>query len=162
MDKIHCFSCQGLVPEMDGPTHDYILAAPGCWHLYSTLLAQRYENPAAYGPPGLLVDTYAVQHPGVPEDRRARQSVHVHLVALYLALEKDYGRAPIMSHMQAILERRRDFPWLEPPDFSGVLDVSDVAQAAAPEEHRARVREWAEAVWRAWSPHHPAIHALAP
>ena len=38
--------------------------------------------------------------------------------------------------------------------FEAVL-VRDYSQAAYAAEHRAVVRRWAEAVWQAWSPHHP-------
>jgi hypothetical protein len=31
--------------------------------------------------------------------------------------------------------------------------------ADTPDNHALRVREWAEAVWRAWSPHHSQVNA---
>jgi uncharacterized protein DUF5946 len=52
--------------------HPYIGAAAACWALFGELSARRSEEPASIA--RLATDTYAVQHPGVPE-RRAIQSV---------------------------------------------------------------------------------------
>ncbi len=71
-DLVPCVGCHALVADTDGPTHPYFGASPGCW--------------ASYAAWPLAVDAYAVQHPGLPE-RRASQSVWVHLVSLCLIVE---------------------------------------------------------------------------
>ena len=40
---IQCFACCALVPDIDGPTHKYMLSAPGCWKLYGEILAKEYS-----------------------------------------------------------------------------------------------------------------------
>jgi len=83
-----CPGCKTLVPAVDGPgpTHEYMRASPGCWALFGEVTARQYAD-VRYRAGGLqMVDAYAVQHPGVPE-RRASQSVRIHLVSLCLRLE---------------------------------------------------------------------------
>src|SRR5689334_17173258 len=75
-----CPGCGLVLAEHDGPTHAYIGASPACWAKYGELLVREFgelRNPEVHR---LSVDTYAVQHPGVPE-RRSIQSVAVHLMA---------------------------------------------------------------------------------
>ena len=74
-----CFACGGSFEPVEGPTHKYMLSSSGCWKAYGELLAREYENPMLFGAVHrLTVDAYALQHPGDPSDRRARQSVWVH------------------------------------------------------------------------------------
>ena len=85
-----CPGCGLDLPEHDGPTHAYIGASPACWALYGELLAREYGE-LRYPPSHrLTVDVYAIQHPGGGE-RRAIQSVAVHLMALCLVLERYSG-----------------------------------------------------------------------
>jgi hypothetical protein len=81
-----CPGCGLELPEHDGPTHAYIGASPACWALYGEL---RY-------PPShrLTVDVYAVQHPG-GDERRAIQSVALHLMALCLVLEREVATVAV-------------------------------------------------------------------
>ena len=51
-----------------------------------------------------------------------------------------------------------DGPTHEPPRPNGTLTVEHPL-ADGPENHAARVREWAEDVWRARTPHHPKVNA---
>jgi hypothetical protein len=104
----------------------------------------------------MSVDTYAVQHPGVPEPRAIR-SVAVHLMGLCLVLERGFTPEAATSRVGGLVERASP-SWLEPPVPNGTLTVEHPL-AAAPQEHATRVREWAEDVWRSWQPHHPTVHA---
>src|SRR5665213_1800271 len=85
---IRCFSCRAFVPDIQGPVHEYMDSAPGCWKLYGDILAKEY-SPEFYNQDihRITVDTFAVQHPGKPE-RRATQSVNGHLIGLYCTYEK--------------------------------------------------------------------------
>ena len=171
MGEVLCFGCGAPVPETAGPVHAYMLAAPGCWALYGTLLEWRSSLP---GPSGVttsqsLVDAYAAQHATNP-DRRNRQSVAVHLMSLCASLK--YG-FPATRLRHLIGEwTHREYPLLLPRPARYAVTVRDVAgtdQEARPEV----VATWAAATWSAWSAHHaqvrtwlnevmPAPHAATP
>jgi hypothetical protein len=109
----------------------------------------------------MTVDAYCAQHPGKPE-RRSIQSINVHLVGLYLTVERklagDFARSIIgrMTVDQAV-----KFEWLNPPAKLGDVCVGDVIAATCANSHRALVTRWAESVWQAWSPCHRHIRDLA-
>ena len=111
------------------------------------------RNPAIHR---MSVDAYAVQHPGRPEPRAIR-SVAVHLMGLCLVIERGFPPQAATSHLGGLVERARP-EWLDPPHPNGSLTVAHPL-AAPPADHAARVREWAEDVWRAWHAHHPTLHA---
>ena len=163
--KIKCFSCGGLVPDIDGPTHKYVLSAPGCWKLYGDIVAKEFM-PENYDPDvhRISVDTYAVQHPGKPE-RRAIQSVNGHLISLYAMLEKGLRGKEATAVLKKAVEDKKlkeQFQWLEPPSFESTMTVADVVKAEDFEEHAKLVRKWGESVWAAWkAKHHDRIVYLA-
>jgi hypothetical protein len=67
-------------------------AAPGCWAAFGALQAQetaRFGYPPVHG---LVVDAYAASHGGDGAQRRDRQSVCIHLLALCAVLER--GASP--------------------------------------------------------------------
>jgi hypothetical protein len=154
---IACPGCGALVPDIQGPTHNYIESAPGCWAAYGEILQREYgefEYPPVHR---LTVDVYAVQHPGRAL-RRASQSVALHLVSLCLMIE--YGKTPeeAMRGMMGVLAHRPALGWLTPPDTRGEITVLQVRGAADEPEHEQRVRAWARSVWNAWGAHHQTIH----
>lgn len=161
---IKCFSCKGLAPDVDGPTHAYMLSSPGCWKLYCEILAKEY-TPENYDPniQSITADTYATQHPGKPE-RRAIQSVNGHLMSLYVVFEK--GLRVQEAHAVLIKavedkEFQKQFQWLEPPSFDGTLSVSGVIKARDFERVEL-VRKWGDSVWHAWKrKHYATIAGLA-
>ena len=142
---------------MDGPTHPYLGASASCWALYGEVLAREYADPRLFVGNQVTVDTYAVQHPGVPE-RRSVQSVAIHLMTLALWLER--GADPRAgSPLHARMASRAEYSWLEPPEPNGRLTVAHVHAAKTVDEHREAVRAWAVDVWEAWSPHHATVRA---
>lgn len=153
---VTCFSCGALVPNIEGPTHKYVLASSGCWALYGEILARDYSE---YNYPPvhrLVVDAYAVQHPGKPM-RQAIQSVAVHQIGLYLSLEKGMGAQDVtraISHATKFSDR---FVWLDPPLSMGLLTVAQVANTSSLEEYDRLGRDWATSAWQAWSAHHAQI-----
>ncbi len=151
---VRCVGCGAPIPDIDGPTHAYIGASPGCWQAYGELLARDYGE--GHAPPivELAVDAYAVQHPGVP-GRRSSQSVAIHLLILCLVLER--GLDPARATRARRHYTHRDFPWLEPPASQGEVTVLDVLDARDLAEHVARVERWARSVWDAWSAHHDTV-----
>jgi hypothetical protein len=143
---VSCIGCGGQVPGIDGPTHVYMRASPGCWHLYGQLIAQAQDR--------VHVDCYAAQHPGGAEhDRRQRQSVAVHLISLCLLLE--HHRHPDRGRMsRTVLPRRGldDWPYLPPPATLGTVTVANAGLD---------LESWAKSVWTAWSAHHGTVRNWA-
>ena len=79
---IACHGCGAMVDDLPGKPHPYVGANAGCWELYGRVLAHEYEAlPLLRETHLLTVDTYSVQHPGVP-CRRSIQSVSIHLMRL--------------------------------------------------------------------------------
>ncbi len=141
-----CPGC-GLVAEpAAGPTHAYIGASPGCWARYGELIASG-------GGGQLAVDTYAVQHPGVPE-RRAIQSVCLHLVGLCAVLERGWPRSRGPELLRRALARPQGWRWLDPDLPLGTVTVAEVGAA---QEREAAVRAWAEDLWAAYAVHQPLV-----
>lgn len=107
---------------------------------------------------GLLIDAYAVQHPGKPS-AQAIQSVAVHALVLHGVLERK------MSPDQALWIRRRAlreggvhkherYRWLDPPDFSGSLTIVDVVKGTDPVERARTAADYIHAVWKEWAARH--------
>jgi hypothetical protein len=153
---MRCFSCGGDFPEMDGPTHPYMLSSAGCWAAYGELLALEYQHRAYATLHRLSVDAYAVQHPGV-DTPQARNSVGIHLSRLSLMLEQGWPIDRANDAMQIITTKKFGFPWLPPPASLGVLTVKNVLEARGAVEHGAAVQLWAKSVWQAWSEHHYVV-----
>jgi hypothetical protein len=154
-NHIHCLGCGALVPDIEGPTHEYMLAAPGCWSLFNQVAVQQYKI-ASFDLRRMTVDAYAVQHPGTT-DRRAVQSVAVHLTSLYFVLERGLMPTEATDKMRIALTDKSRFVWLEPPSSLGEITVVDVVNITDPTEHEAMVKRWAHSVWEAWGEHHDQI-----
>lgn len=82
-----CPGCGALLPAEAGPTHAYMRSSPACWARFGEILAREFSDPAYFALHQLTVDAYAVQHPG-GADRRAIQSVGLHLMTLCMVLEE--------------------------------------------------------------------------
>lgn len=150
------FSCGALVPDVTGPTHPYMESSPGCWHAYCEVLSRQFTDPALRDVRRWAADAYAVQHPGRPSPV-ATQSVCAHLMSLCVVVER---RAPYRYAdriLDAAVAGRIAFWWLMPPSSLGTLTVVDVQSATSADEHRERVRAWAESAWAAWADHHETI-----
>lgn len=106
------------------------------------------------------VDAYAAQHPGVP-GRRSAQSVHVHLAALCLSLERGMDEAAVRRAMRKLADGR-GHDWLAPPaNLATRTGLEEAIAAAGTPAYGETVRAWALEVWGAWSAHHDAIRAEA-
>jgi hypothetical protein len=157
MPDVHCFGCGASVPATDGPVHAYMLAAPGCWALYGSILERQYANGAVLQleVSQWLVDAYAAQH-ATNTDRRNRQSVALHLVSLCAAFDDSMpadARRRLIGHLA-----HREYPVLEPTVTSFAVTVRNVADAA--DTNRADVAErWARGTWDAWATHHETVRS---
>lgn len=152
-----CPGCLAHLPAIGGPTHRYIGASGACWDLFAGL-SNGGEPPLAPGPlNGLLVDAYAVQHPGVPSDQSI-QSVAVHLLALYGILDKELSpELALTIRLKAVNERTPKhgrFHWLIPPDFSGSITVADIAAQPTPAARTELLQRYIQEVWARWAALH--------
>ncbi len=154
-DHEPCRGCGALVPRIDGPTHRYMLSAPGCWSLHGELSARLLGAPGAAAFRQLCVDAYAVQHPGVPGPQ-AQQSVAVHLISLYAQLECGLASDAAPRLLQLATAVKGRYRWLEPPSFAGGRTIVDVVHAG---DLAGAARAWAEDAWRAWEAHHEQVRA---
>lgn len=153
-----CRGCGAVVPDIDGPVHSYVPSSPGCWTTFGELQAdeaQRFRYPPAHR---LVVDSYMAQHPGDGSDGRDRQSVFVHLVGLCALLEHSLPDSYATGLLGQVIRRRRgDFPILLRTDEPGSLTLLHMVGAADLDDYEQRAREWAAAVWGAWSDQHVLI-----
>lgn len=133
----------------------------GCWEIYGQILAKEYGE---FRYPQMIhrmtVDTYAVQHPGKP-GRQSIQSVNLHLVSLYLLIERGASGKLANESMKRVSENVERLTWLTPPVPNGTLTVLDVVRAETLDAHAEAVKAWAKNVWDAWAPHHATIRSLA-
>ena len=108
----------------------------------------------------LLVDAYAVQHPGTPSEQSI-QSVAVHLLALYGVLERGMppGKAVwIRQRAVRIIQgepKHNRFVWLAPPSFAGSLTIADIVARPTPAARSEQASEYIQCMWKIWS----ALHA---
>jgi hypothetical protein len=148
------------MPVVDGATHPYVGASSACWTRFTEVNA---SLPAALSPLRRLVtDAYMVQHPGVPE-RRAIQSVGLHLVALFLVLERGLPPARLSATLQQLLARPPDWRWLDPPVPNGHLTIGSLEAALAERASGLAdaVDAYVRGAWDAWTPHHALVAAWA-
>lgn len=137
------------------PTHSYLGATAGCWALYNEFIAKQFEGFGALTPIRVN-DAYCVQHHGVSE-RRAIQSVNVHLVALYLQLEKGFHGNQVNAPMQRVLRYADQFTWLEPPTPNGTLTIADILQAQTLQAQADAIESYARDIWHAWQIHRAIV-----
>jgi hypothetical protein len=108
----------------------------------------------------LTVDAYMAQHPGFGS-AAGRRSVLVHLVGLWLTLER--GMAP--SEVGPLLGRVFPDKRAAPPEVRAIPALSGInvthVLGAEPEAHDARVEAWARFVWDAWQSQHALVRELA-
>lgn len=141
---------------VDGATHPYVGASSACWTQFGEI--NWSLPPTAFG--RLVVDAYMVQHPGVPE-RRAMQSVGLHLTGLCLVLEHGLSPGALSTTLQRILESPPEWRWLEPPEPNGELTVFDVAGALGTEDAPDVIERYVRSIWAAWAEHHDTVEGWA-
>lgn len=151
-----CVGCGASFEKIDGPVHEYMHSSPACFAAFNTLLVEEYSSPALKDVHRFTVDTWAVQHPGSKDERRAIQSVGLHLARLFLQVQSPRPPAETNAVMLDISRHKGTLKYLAPPQAFGVT-VADVAPFAGSVSHAERVRRWAEATWCDWSAHHDYV-----
>jgi hypothetical protein len=102
------------------------------------------------------------QHPGPGRDRRDRQSVFIHLLALCALLEQSLQPAFVIDLLGLMARGSPEFPALPRPENLGPLTILHLLGANDPTDYARRASEWAATVWAAWSAQHAVIrHALS-
>lgn len=151
-----CPDCQATVPQVvNGAQHAYIGASPGCWDIFSQVMAREYENVAYAVAHRMTVDAYMVQHPGQPSPQSI-QSVCVHLMGLYWVLDAGWATTKARTGLGLATEII-EFKWLDPPERLGNITIMDIFAAQDAEEHNHQVKRWARCAWEAWQPYHDVI-----
>lgn len=103
----------------------------------------------------LVVDSYAVQHPG-DDDPRAIRSVGLHLMTLCLFLE--HGVDPALGpRLHQHMVDRLAFHQLTPPLSRGRLTTIDVPLYGDAEIARRAANAWAMDAWMSWRAHHDTV-----
>ena len=156
-----CPGCGAPLPDdPSGPRHAYVVTSSGCWEAFGALAAREFGNAAWWGEHRLTVDTYMAQHPA-GDQRRQRQSVAVHLVALCHRLEHQLEGPTLLAATARLATERRDWPSLAPAPEGYPMTVVDVLEATSASEHLEAVRHWARVTWEAWTPAHELIRGWA-
>ncbi len=153
-----CPGCGGRYPDMDGPHHAYMISSSGCWHAYGLILAHEYADKVLFDAVHRLsVDTFALQHPGDPNDRRANQSVFLHYISLYLIFDKNLPH-PMATRALKTLSR---IPMPQRPIAPGNYDhtVSDIDLTSA-QSHMESVMLWARSTFEAWTILRPSADSI--
>lgn len=156
---IECIGCGARVPDTDGPVHRYLGASPGCWAYYGELLSAEYLDRNLAPMQRLTINTYAVQHPGVPGPQ-TKQSLWVHLAGLCLVLERGQPADRTTTLMAGLVSQRWDWDWLEPPALPYPRTIVDVRGARTLDNYDQAVAEWSVSTWLAWQAHHDAIRGV--
>jgi len=114
-----------------------LLSSPACWAAYGEVSSRAYLDPQRLEVLQVQIDAYAVQHPGGHE-RRAAQSVGIHLMTLCLVFERgaDPREGP---RLHRLMVERPVFHWLEPPRTRGTVTVLDVLATSNGDSHIAKV-----------------------
>lgn len=153
-----CPSC-GFKGPGDGPTHDYLTVSPACWARYGEVMAKEYSDRAYWPSHRRLVDAYAGQH-SIGSDRRARQSLWIHMAALMLAFHDEVDDAVIPSFLGRAAKSGHPFPELALPPKAHSVDLTGVHSAPDVAAHHRAVEAYARGVLAAWTPHHTAFRSL--
>ena len=163
-----CPGCGASFEEGDFAPQRYGVASPECWQAFNIMLAKENMN---FGYPDvhrLVVDAYAVQHPQNFELQKklgitkrfveaSIQSVAIHLIALYFALEEDQPLADIRHLMNQIIAVGAEFHPLEVPKSLGNLTILDAPGMQDFTAYEKFAWDWGETTWEAWAHAHGQV-----
>lgn len=157
---VPCYGCGARFPDGDGPTHHYIGASPGCWAMHGEVLARSYSVPGFGDDRMMLINSYCVQHPGMPSPQSI-QSVCAHLIGLYVVLERSCDGKRALEAVRVAAGGSSTFHWLEPPTSHYRVTILDIHHAGDPATHAVVLAEMAQITWSAWSIHHSQVRGWA-
>lgn len=154
-----CFGCQAKFKKTtdDLIPHPYIGAIAECWDVYGEILNKEFSDPAYFKVHRTTVDAYGAQHIGNQEDRRARQSANVHLIALYLTISQKTSREEVLTFIRNATKIKRDWPPLSQLKNPQWLTAQDIVKADTPSSHTHLVTRWGQSIWEAYEDCHGDI-----
>ncbi|MEL6640151.1 MAG: DUF5946 family protein [Pseudomonadota bacterium] len=144
-----CPGCGAVMVDIEGPTHAYMISSAACYAAFTTILAAEYSDPRLRPTHRLSVDSFAVQHPGDGKDRRAIQSVGMHLVRLMAQREQSLMPEQVNDIMVRLGPHKSELSALAAPDSYSVT-AADVAPFAGGPHHADKVTAWADSTLQAW------------
>lgn len=162
-EYIPCFACGASALNIEGECHKYMLSSPGCWAMFCEIMAKEFSDEKYWKAHQFTVDAYALQHVGKKEDKRALNSVNIHLASLYAIFEEHMSldEAPKVRQQFSQHYKGKDLlEWLEPPDSFGELTVFEPWNNENADLHFEITERWAKSVWEAWSHQHENIAHL--
>jgi len=176
-----CPGCKIVLPVTNYPADNrYGVSSAACRQAFDEILVKEGE---LFGYPAvhrLIIDAYNIQHPPHAEVQKelgiskrfidaSVQSVGIHLIALYLALEKKMDLRKIAGQMDTVLhlmeQRGATFKNFTPPTSLGETRAADVRNAlytaddTSLQEYELLAGQWAREAWKAWHQHHAVIEA---
>ena len=132
-------------------------ASPACVNRYYELTALTLSLRDAEFIHQVAVDAYAAQH--FSDDMKPIRLAFA-LIGLYLACQKGYtGKEVQKAHMQ-LGKVRRDWPGFGKPLRVNALTVVEVMNGINKKNCREQVMNWANTVWKDWSPAHETVKKL--
>lgn len=167
-----CPGCKIILPYQDGLEHllnagigRYGVASPECLALLQQVALKDYECGGHAS-----IDAYAVQHPPHAATQQlleisprlvaaSKQSVAIHLLGLYLRIEKKMSKYAAGIAMQKLLESgaQLENEELVPPANLGEITVVDVAKATTCEKHIKLTAKWSISACKAWTKYYPQV-----
>ncbi len=157
-----CFGCLAeFQKKTDDPVpHPYIGAIAECWEVFGSILEKEYSNPEYFKVHRTTVDAYGAQHIGNQEDRRARQSANVHLIALYLSIVQNASNEESSTFIRNATKIKRDWPPVLQRKKPMWLTVQDIVKADNPSSHAELVIKWGQSICETYEDCHQSITQL--
>ena len=147
--KSRCVGCGGLFDPKVGAIHDYMLSSATCWEQYGHILAREYQNQNLFvSSHRLTVDAYALQHPGLENERRAYQSVRIHYVSLHLIFACGKTHLEATDALKTLSNQSFNPLPSRPSGFK--FTVKDVFDSELT-NHEAEIEKWARCAYESWS-----------
>ena len=140
-----CVSC-GLV--VAGGTE-------GCQRLFEAIGLREYEDMRLARYHRIVVDVYALQHPG--RYGRSAKSFAAHLTGLCAWLENETNSRSVNALVQRWLSGLSPIQKPTLPPSYGAITIRDLVDAEDPVRYGDVLRSWARATWDAYAP----LHATA-
>lgn len=131
--------------------------------MFCEIMDREFSDLRCWNGHQFTVDAYASQHVGNREDPRALNSVNIHLASLHAYFEKgwaDDDLPDLRSRFSQYYKGKGLLEWLDPPLSMGDLTIFELWENVNPDLHEQTARQWAESVWKAWTPMHDRVASL--
>lgn len=157
-----CFGClaESQKTTDDHVPHPYIGAIAECWEVFGGILVKEYSDPDYFKVHRITCDAYGAQHIGNKEDRRARQSANVHLIALYLSISQIASKEEVLSFIRNATKIKREWPPVLQRKQPQWLTVQDIIKADNPSSHADLVTKWGQSICEAYEDCHKQMIEL--